>query len=286
MEHYNVTIIGSGPAGCTAAIYAARYGYSVALHEGLQPGGQLMNKATTIENFPSYQNVSGGELMQSMMDHARSYVQDGWKDLSTVERISPSGALTLVESSTGSHTTDYVIVASGSKPRMLPVAGIEELIGKGVSTCATCDGFFYRNKSVMVVGGGDSAMEAIMYLTKLGAKVVSVHRSEDYRASKILYDRAHMSGVVWWANTEVTAVERVGKQLQVTTSTKGQETSTEIDGLFVSIGHTPNKVEVAEGTTNVYYAGDVIDSEWQQAITAAADGCRVAMQIHRTIQSR
>jgi thioredoxin reductase (NADPH) len=297
MEHYDVTIIGSGPAGCTAAIYAARYGYKVALHEGIQPGGQLMNKATTIENFPSYESVSGADLMGKMIEHANGYVRDGWKQFSEVESLEYHEKGVLVNASTGPHTTSKVIVASGSKPKMLPVEGIQSLIGKGVSTCATCDGFFFRGKSVTVVGGGDSAMEAIIYLSRIAKEVVSVHRSSEYRASKVLMDRANgLQNVVWWPNTEIVGIGRIEGVLTLTQKinledgavyesyTNGDRVASFTDGLFVCIGHTPNKVKVEPRIEmQVHYAGDVVDTEYQQAITAAAEGCRAAMQIHREI---
>jgi thioredoxin reductase (NADPH) len=300
----NVAIIGSGPAGWTAAIYAARASLEPILFEGDEPGGQLMT-TTEIENFPGFMDgIQGPELMQVMRNQAKRF---GTEIISsTVE------SLKKIETEEGgfelhamgqTYRVKTVILSTGASARRLGLENEKRLYGRGVSACATCDGFFFNGKNVIVVGGGDSAMEESSFLTRFAEKVYLVHRRDAFRASKIMQDRVTANPkieVVW--NTEVADIlgeDKVEGVILKDTNT-GETREMKIDGVFSSIGHTPNVslvrglvdldekdyiITVPDSTaTNVeglFACGDVQDAKYRQAVTAAGTGCMAALEAER-----
>jgi thioredoxin reductase (NADPH) len=290
-------IVGSGPAGLTAAVYAARADLAPVVLEGIQAGGQLM-LTTDVENYPGFADgIMGPELMERMRKQAGRF----GADLLPEDVVSVDLSLRPFEIQTASDTyrAHSVIVSTGASAKMLNVPGERELLGHGVSTCATCDGFFFRDKELLIVGGGDSALEEAIFLTKF------VHRRDTLRASKIMQDRAFENPKIdfIWDST----VDRIyGNGNVAGASLKnlktGAETETPADGVFVAIGHTPNtslfegQLELSGGyivTLNggtqtsvpgVFAAGDVVDSRYRQAITAAGMGCMAAMDAERYLE--
>ncbi|WP_166987808.1 thioredoxin-disulfide reductase [Canibacter zhoujuaniae] len=301
MTKHNVAIIGSGPAGLTAAIYTARAGLKPVLFaSSVSPGGDLMN-TTEVENFPGFPNgVQGPELMAQMQEQAEKFgTQVRYED---VDKLALDGETKVITTADGTaHEAATVIFATGSAYRKLGVPGEDKLSGHGVSWCATCDGFFFRDKVVAVVGGGDSAIEEATFLTRFASKVYLIHRRNELRASKTMQDRAFNDPkieFVW--NTEV--VEAIGseelKALNLRNLESGETSTLEVNGLFVAIGSDPrthlihNQLELtAEGTiavqgrtsktsiAGVFAAGDVIDPSYRQAITAAGSGCVAAIDV-------
>lgn len=301
----NVAIIGSGPGGWTAAVYAARANLSPILFEGAEPGGQLMT-TTEVENFPGFiEGIQGPELMRIMREQAKrvgtEVVSQRIKSVKKLE----DGTFELVPEKGETVISKTVILATGATARRLGLESEKALYGKGVSACATCDGFFFRNKRVMVVGGGDSAMEEAMFLTRFASEVIIVHRRDQFKASKIMQDRAMKNPkikVLWnKAVTEILGVEEgqvKGVRLQDTVTSIVEERP--IDGVFAAIGHEPN-VELVKGwvdlddkgyiktkpgmsQTNIeglFACGDVQDHLWRQAITAAGSGCVAALEVER-----
>lgn len=300
-----VVIIGSGPAGLTAAIYAARAALKPIVIAGLQPGGQLTT-TSIVENFPGWaEGVDGNKLMQDMRLQAENMgTRFEHGTVSTVERFGKS-AFKVVHDS-GVIECQAIIVATGATALTLDLPNKSKLMGYGLSTCATCDGFFYRNKKVAVVGGGDSAMEEASYLSKLAAEVTLIHRRDKFRASKAMQDRVFANSKIRvLTDTEVidTLSNEQGLTGIVMESQKTREKSNlHVDGLFMAIGHTPNTsflkglVEMDEkgylltknGTyTNVpgiFAAGDVEDKLYRQAITAAGRGCQAALQAEKFLE--
>ncbi len=305
MADRQVVIIGSGPAGWTAAVYAARANVQPLVFEGSEPGGQLMT-TTDVENFPGFEHgIQGPELMKVMRAQA---VRVGTEVKS--ERIQslvrePDGKFLLTTEKGEQVTAQTVILATGATARRLGLDSEKALYGKGVSACATCDGFFFRGKRVMVVGGGDSAMEEAMFLTRFATEVVIVHRRDTFKASKIMQARvmANPKITVLW-NREVTDI--LGKEAGYVTGVVLRDTQTgateerPIDGVFAAIGHEPNVslveglVELDEqryiktkpGTTQttvpgLFACGDVQDRIYRQAITAAGTGCMAALEAER-----
>lgn len=305
MTNRQVVIIGSGPAGWTAAVYAARANMQPLVFEGSEPGGQLMT-TTDVENFPGFEHgIQGPELMKVMRAQA---IRVGTEVKS--ERIQslaqqPDGGFLLTAEKGEQVTAQTVILATGATARRLGLDSEKALYGKGVSACATCDGFFFRGKRVMVVGGGDSAMEEAMFLTRFATEVVIVHRRDAFKASKIMQDRvmANPKITVLW-NREVTDI--LGKEAGYVTGVALRDTQTgateerPIDGVFAAIGHEPNValveglVELDEqryiktrpGTTQttvpgLFACGDVQDRIYRQAITAAGTGCMAALEAER-----
>ncbi|HXN49621.1 MAG TPA: thioredoxin-disulfide reductase [Bryobacteraceae bacterium] len=302
----NVVIVGAGCAGNTAAVYAARADLKPLVVTGHHPGGQL-SMTTLVENFPGFpEGIDGPVLVENIRQQAEhfgaEYVHGTVVETNLSQRpfrINVDGEW--VESST-------VIIASGASARWLGVEGEKELVGHGVSTCATCDGFFFRGKKIMVVGGGDSAMEEANFLTRFGSEVLLVHRRDQFRASKIMLDRARANPKIkWQPRTVVDQIEDVaaGKvtgALMRDVKT-GRQWREPVDGFFVAIGHDPNTVPFrgqveldAEGyivshggaRTNipgVFHAGDVQDRNYRQAITAAAAGCMAAIEAERFLES-
>ena len=300
---HDVVIVGSGPAGYTAAIYAARAEMKPILYEGsVTAGGALMN-TTDVENFPGFpEGVMGPDLMDSLRKQAEKFGTKLVTD-DIVEMKLDGEIKTLVDGSGNTLKAKSVILAMGSAYKEIGLANEKRLSGRGVSWCATCDGFFFREKELAVVGGGDSAMEEANFLTRFASKVVVIHRRAELRASKIMIERAMANPkieFVW--NTEVTDVlgaEKVGG-LALKNLVTGETSEKNFDGLFVAIGHLPRSelvvgqvkldgegyVEVVGRSTNtnlkgVFACGDLVDHTYRQAITAAGSGCQAALDAER-----
>ena len=297
-----VAIIGSGPAGYTAGIYAARANLEPVLFEGLESGGQLM-LTTDVENYPGFvDGIMGPELMQVFKQQAERFgtvIKTEFID--SIEKTDEGFKL---KSSKEEYNFDTVILAPGASARWLGVKGEKELQGYGVSACATCDGFFFKEKTVAVVGGGDSAMEEALFLTKFATKVVVIHRRDEFRASQIMQDRVlnHDQIEVMW-NKTVEEIKGDGAVSSVILKDTRDESTEEVnlDGVFVAIGHDPNVkfldglVELDEkgyiktgfstatstSVDGIFAAGDVADSVYRQAITAAGSGCQAAIDAER-----
>ncbi len=303
----NIVIIGSGPAGLTAAIYAARANLAPLLIEGMEPGGQL-SQTTDVENFPGFANpIAGPDLMQAMRSQAERLGVRLVMDEVTSVRFAPGDKATeghTLELSLGDAIkTKSVIVATGASARYLGLPSEQKLIGHGVSGCATCDGAFFRDQPVAVVGGGDTALEEALYLARIASKVTVIHRRDAFRASRIMGDRvlANDKIDVCWDHVvdEVLDVDKgsvTGVRLKNVKT--GQIAELSVNGLFVAIGHTPNtgafkdQLEMdTEGyiTTHntrtnipgVFAAGDVQDRQYRQAVTAAGSGCMAALEAER-----
>jgi thioredoxin reductase (NADPH) len=303
---YNVVIIGSGCAGNTAAVYAARAGLKPLVVKGHEAGGQL-SLTTEVENFPGFpEGINGPDLVENMKKQAERFGA-AYKDGSLTEadlsrrpfRLGIEGEW--VEART-------LIVASGAKARWLDLPSEQRLIGHGVSSCATCDGFFYRDKDIMVVGGGDSAMEEANFLTRFGRTVALVHRRDSFRASKIMLERARANPrIEFITNTAVEEVFDIHKNMVTRVRLKnisnGKTWERDVDGLFVAIGHVPNTqvfagqldldpdgyvLSYGGARTNipgVFHAGDVQDRVYRQAITAAGAGCMAAIEAERMLEA-
>ena len=315
MRHTRVLIIGSGPAGLTAAVYAARAQLSPLVIEGEpsstsdQPGGQLM-LTTDIENFPGFpEAVSGPELMARMREQALRFGAE--LQVSRVQRLDvaerPFRAWLSGDGEAPSVSADAVILATGARSLMLEVPGEDRLLSHGLSTCATCDGFFFRGQDIAVVGGGDSALEEALFLTRFANSVTVVHRRGELRASKIMQQRAfdHEKIRFLWNTvvTEVLGEERV-EGLAVRDTVTGDLGRLEVTGVFVAIGHVPNvtlvegSVELAEGgyvrtgpgsytsVEGLFAAGDVQDHVYRQAVTSAGSGCVAAIDAERWLEAR
>ena len=310
--HHRVIIIGSGPAGLTAAIYAARANLAPFVIEGEpsstsdQPGGQLM-LTTDVENFPGFpEGIMGPELMMRFRDQAARFGATFLTGKATKVEFGEKPLKVHVRDEI--FTADSVIISTGAQSLMLGLEAEERLIGRGLSTCATCDGFFFRGKEIAVVGGGDSAIEEASFLTKFASKVTLIHRRDSFRASKIMQDRALSNPkieMLW--NTAVTEI--VGKDQLESISLKntvtGEESSMAVAGLFIAIGHRPN-TDVFKGVidmedsgylitrpdstyTNiegVFACGDVKDHVYRQAITAAVSGCMAAIDTERWLEQQ
>jgi thioredoxin reductase (NADPH) len=307
MATRKVIIIGSGPAGYTAAIYAARANLAPLMVSGIQSGGQLM-LTTLVENFPGFvDGVMGPELMETMRKQAERFGTDMIaEDAASVDLGRRPFVVRVGETE---HQAETLIVATGASAKLLGVPGERELMGRGVSTCATCDGFFFKDQDIMVVGGGDSALEEALYLARLGRKVELVHRRDALRASKIMQDRARENPkitFVWDTVVDRIVDPAAGKvtAVQLRNVKTGATAERPVDGLFVAIGHEPNTpflggqlellpngyVKVAPGTTQtsvpgVFAAGDVGDFTWRQAVTAAGSGCMAALEAERYLEA-
>jgi thioredoxin reductase (NADPH) len=296
-----VMIIGSGPAGLTAAIYAARADLSPVMIEGFERGGQLM-LTTDVENYPGFPDgIMGPELMEQFRKQAERF---GTRIISSnVTRVDFAERPFKVWVDDDLYQSDTVIISTGASARWLGVPGEEKLRGFGVSACATCDGFFFRDRAIAVVGGGDSAMEEALFLTKFASKVTIIHRRDEFRASKIMARRAldHPKiEVLWDSVVEEILGEDGVTGVRVHNVKTGDESVLEVEGVFVAIGHTPNTGVFADhieldaagyivtdpgGTATsvpgVFAGGDVVDSVYRQAITAAGMGCRAAIDAER-----
>lgn len=310
-EHHKLIIVGSGPAGLTAALYAARANLNPVVYEGNQPGGQLMI-TTEVENYPGFENgIMGPEMMQIFRRQAQRFGSESrYEYISSVDfSVRPFR----LESDRGTLlSADAVIVATGATARLLGLPSESHYMGYGVSACATCDGFFFRNQEVIVVGGGDTAMEEANYLTRFCSKVIIVHRRDEFRASKIMSDRALANEkieVIWnSAIDEVLGVEEPARKVtgvRLKNLVTGEVTERNIDGVFIAIGHKPNtdlfagKLDMDDngylitqpGTTytnvdGVFAAGDVQDHVYRQAITAAGSGCAAAIDAERWLEAK
>lgn len=296
----NVIIIGSGPAGYTSALYLARAGYSPLVIAGaLTPGGQLMN-TTEVENYPGFADgILGPDLMEAMQKQAEKFgAQILLNDVVSVDFNGDSKAVTTDDGVT--YTSKAVIVSTGSQVRKLGVPGEQEYSGRGVSYCATCDGFFFREKPIVVVGGGDSAFEEALFLTRFGSCVTLIHRRDSFRASKIMVDRARKNSKINFVLDSVVCsvngVDGDAQSVTVKNVKTGETQNIEASGIFVAIGHSPStsfldgaldlnedgtiSVQGASTKTSVpgvFAAGDVVDSVYRQAISAAGMGCRAAL---------
>jgi thioredoxin reductase (NADPH) len=298
-----VLIIGSGPAGLTAALYAARANLSPMLVEGLEAGGQL-TLTSLVENFPGFRaGIQGPDLMEEMRLQAAHFGTEIVQG--NVSRADLSKSPFAIELADGRRvTTQTLIIATGASARWLEIGSDRKLAGRGVSTCATCDGYFFRNKPIAVIGGGDSAMEEAIYLARLASKVTVIHRRDSLRASKIMQDKALANPkieFIW--DSEIAEVKDVGKGevtgLLVRNLKTGHLSDVALDGVFIAIGHTPNtslfkgQLELNEhgyivthnGThtsvPGVFAAGDVQDHVYRQAVTAAGTGCMAALDAER-----
>jgi thioredoxin reductase (NADPH) len=313
-EHTRVAIIGSGPAGLTAAIYSARAQLAPIVIEGEpsstsdQPGGQLM-LTTDVENFPGFEEgVTGPDLMSKLRTQALRFGAD--LRVAKVQRADFSARpfeLWTTETDEADVTADAVIVATGARSLPLSVPGEDRLLGHGLSTCATCDGFFFRGQEIAVVGGGDSALEEALFLTRFATKVTVIHRRDQLRASRIMQERAfaHEKIEFLW-NTAVTEVngEDSVSSLTVRDTVSGEDRNLAVTGVFVAIGHVPN-TSLVEGQLDldengylvtsvgtytsvegVFAAGDVQDHIYRQAITSAGSGCMAAIDAERWLEAQ
>ena len=302
-----VVIIGSGPAGYTAAIYAARANLAPVMFTGLQAGGQLM-LTTLVENYPGFvDGIDGPPLMETFREQAARFGTEMIsEDVTSVDFSSRPFRVKTDDAEVEAHT---VIIATGASAKLIGLPSESKLMGRGVSTCATCDGFFFKDQNIMVVGGGDSAMEEALYLSRLGRQVQVVHRRDSLRASKIMQERALKNPkieFIWDTAVEDVLDPSKGKVTAVRLKNlkSGAVWETPVDGLFVAIGHQPNTeifkgqielhpneyAKVKPGTTQtsvpgVFAAGDVADFTYRQAVTAAGTGCMAALEAERYLEA-
>ena len=298
---HDVIIVGSGPAGYTAAIYAARAELKPLVFEGTQFGGALMT-TTEVENFPGFEHgIQGPVLMNDMREQALRFGAD--LRMEDVDALRLEGPVKEVEVGGEVHRARAIILAMGAAARYLDIEGEQELLGRGVSACATCDGFFFKDQSIAVIGGGDSAMEEATFLTKFASHVTLIHRRDEFRASRIMLDRARANDkITFVTNTAVTKVVGEGSvmALELTDTQTGTTSELDVTGMFVAIGHDPRSalvrgqvdlddegyVQVQGRTTytsvpGVFAAGDLVDHTYRQAITAAGSGCAAAIDAER-----
>jgi len=300
----NVLIIGSGPAGLTAGLYTARANLQPLLIEGIEAGGQLM-LTTLVENFPGHQDgIMGPALMAEMRAQAEKFGAEIVQG--NVTRVDLDESPFLVATSEQEYRATTLIIATGASAKLLGLPSERTLMGHGVSTCATCDGYFFRGQDIAVVGGGDSAMEEAIFLTRFATKVTLVHRRETLRASKIMQDKARANPkIAWMLNCEVMEIKDSGRgevgSMIVRNNANGEHTEVPVSGVFVAIGHTPNTalfrgqlemdangyIITRDGAKTsrrgVFACGDVQDHVYRQAVTAAGTGCMAALDAEHYI---
>ena len=306
-ETYDVVVVGSGPAGYTAALYAARANLDVLVFQGFEAGGQLM-LTSDVENYPGYrEGVIGPDMMDDFEAQAARF---GAKmRLENVERvdISERPFKLWAEGAEEPTLANAVIIATGAQAKWLGLPGEQRLMGRGVSGCATCDAFFFKHKRVAVVGGGDTAMEEALVLSKFAGEVVLIHRRDEFRASKIMLDRARRNPKITFI-TDTVVEDVFGEEsvegIRIKNVKTGEISELEVDGFFAAIGHAPStgifkgQVEMDEGgyilqrehtmtsVPGVFAAGDVSDMRYRQAVTAAGDGCRAAIDAERWLEEQ
>ena len=308
MMHHKVIIIGTGPAGLTAALYTARANLNPVIFEGPQPGGQL-TITTDVENYPGFPNgIMGPELMDNFRKQALRFGTTSIQKM--VDKVDFSKSPFEIFAGNDKYTADSVIISTGATARLLGLESEKRLMGYGVSACATCDGFFFKDKEIFVVGGGDSAMEEATFLTKFASKVTIIHRKDHFRASKIMADRALANdkiNVIW--NTQV--IDLLGdenknglEKIVVKDILSGEVKQLKADGLFLAIGHIPNskifvdyldldsqgyiitKPDTSETSLKgIFASGDVQDKKYMQAITAAGSGCMAAIDAEKYLET-
>ncbi len=307
-RHFQLLVLGSGPAGYTAAIYAARANLKPAIVTGIQQGGQLMT-TTDVENWPGDgHDLQGPELMQRMLDHAERFETEMVFD--HIHTADLSQRPFTLEGDSGTYTCDALVIATGASARYLGLESEEAFMGRGVSACATCDGFFYREKPVAVIGGGNTAVEEALYLSNIASEVILVHRRDELRAEKILQDRLFAREkegkvrIIWdHVVDEVLGNDDGLTGIQLAHSDTGDTQQIEVDAMFVAIGHDPNTgifaeqldmeggyiqiksgldgMATATSVPGVFAAGDVADHVYRQAITSAGFGCMAALDAER-----
>jgi thioredoxin reductase (NADPH) len=306
-NHHKVIIIGSGPAGFTAALYTSRANLNPVVFEGIQPGGQL-TITTEVENYPGFEHgIQGPELMDIMRKQAQRFgAKSIYKEITEVDFSKRPFTLKTYENEV--YTADAVIISTGASAKLLGLESENKYMGFGVSACATCDGFFFKNQKVLVVGGGDTALEEANYLTKHASEVYVIHRREEFRASKIMVERAKKNPKIKFLTNkvvkEVLGKEESGRKIMtgvvLEDTNTGKAEEMKADGLFIAIGHKPNTdlfkgilnmdetgyLIVKPGSTytnisGVFAAGDVADKNYRQAVTAAGTGCMAAIDAER-----
>ncbi|WP_420750951.1 thioredoxin-disulfide reductase [Rhodococcus sp. O3] len=298
---HDLIIVGSGPAGYTAAVYAARAELAPLVFEGTQFGGSLMT-TTEVENFPGFKDgIMGPELMEQMREQALRFGADIRTE--DVDELDVTGPVKTVVANGETYQARAIILAMGAEPRYLGVPGEERLLGRGVSACATCDGFFFRDQDIAVIGGGDSAMEEATFLTRFARSVTLIHRRDEFRASKIMLERARANEKIRFiTNAQVVEVqgENSVTNLVLEDTVTGERSDLAVTGLFVAVGHDPRSslvagqvdrdadgyVLVQSPTTatsvpGVFAAGDLVDRTYRQAITAAGTGCSASIDAER-----
>ena len=306
-ETYDVVVVGSGPAGYTAALYAARASLDTLVFQGFESGGQLM-LTSDVENYPGYRDgVAGPDMMDDLEAQAARFGAEMRPD--NVERVDLSERpfRLWAEGEDEPVLAKTVVIATGAKAKWLGLEGEQRLMGRGVSGCATCDGFFFKEKKVAVVGGGDTAMEEALFLTRYAGEVLIIHRRDTFRASKIMLERAQKNPKITFV-TDTVVEDVVGDNsvegIHVKNLVTGEERDLEVDGFFAAIGHAPatgifvDQVETDEAgyvlqrehtmtsVPGVFAAGDVSDKRYRQAVTAAGDGCRAAIDAERWLDEQ
>ena len=313
IKHHGLLIVGSGPAGYTAAIYAARANLSPTIITGIQQGGQLTT-TTDVDNWPGdAQGVQGPELMQRMLEHAERFDTEVIFD--HIHTVHLDQRPFVLEGDSGKYSCDAMIIATGASARYLGLPSEEAFLGKGVSACATCDGFFYRDRKVAVIGGGNTAVEEALYLSNIASEVVVVHRRDELRAEKIMQDRLfekERNGnvrIMWDHNlAEVLGDDTGVTGMRVSHAKTGEPTDVDLEGVFIAIGHNPNteifvdKMDMKDGyilirggadglatmtsVPGVFAAGDVSDHIYRQAATSAGAGCMAALDAERWLEEQ